>query len=112
MLAGVVVTAQVDQIAQHVRRQQHVVRGDVHLLRRAALLLEDHRVRAVVVGLTRDDAQMLRKTLNWLLLFPSVADYSVIIKRGCAEDQVELTVGMQPSSGTVEDPGSRGNLHI
>ena len=64
MLAGVGILAQVDEVAQDVRREQHVVRGDVHLLGRAALLLEDHRLRAVVVGLAGDDADCIRVEFN------------------------------------------------
>ncbi len=40
MLAGVGVFAQVDEVAQNVRREQLHVAVDVHLLGRAALLLD------------------------------------------------------------------------
>ena len=56
-MLAVGIFAQVDEVAQNVRRQQHVIGGNVNLLRRAALLLEDDRVRAVVVGLARVPAR-------------------------------------------------------
>ncbi len=57
VLTRVGVLAEVDEVAQDIGWEQLVVTGDVHLLGRAALGLEDHRVRAVVVGMARVNAR-------------------------------------------------------